>query len=131
MYDRPNLAELISAVRFHLENELVPLTKEINHKLYFQTLVATNVLRVAEREARLGQAHFKAEWSRLNMLLGDEVLPSDSTQWQSALQARNQRLCEEIRQGKHDDNQALFSHLKACATEQLEVANPKFLASLT
>jgi hypothetical protein len=128
MYDRPHLDELIAAARTHLESVVIPVTKSINHKLYFQTLVAVNVLRVAERELALGQAHFKAEWSRLNMLMGEEALPADPADWNTALASRNARLCAEIREGKHDDNAALFSHLKACATEQLEVANPKWLA---
>ncbi len=128
MYDRPTLEELIAAARIHLENVVIPVAKTINHKLYFQTLVAVNVLRVAERELLLGHAHFKAEWSRLNMLQGDQSLPADPDNWQSALQERNSALCADIRAGKHDQHAALFSHLKACATEQLEVANPKWLA---
>jgi hypothetical protein len=130
MYDRPTLDEMIVAVRQHLETQVIPMAKTIHHKLYFQTLVAVNVLRVAERELALRDGHYKAEWSRLNMLLGDEALPADPAEWDGAMARRNQALCVAIRAGKHDDNRALFSHLKACATEQLEVANPKYLASL-
>jgi hypothetical protein len=130
MYDRPNLDEMIVAVRQHLETQVIPVAKSIHHKLYFQTLVAVNVLRVAERELALKHGHYKAEWSRLNMLLGDEVLPQDPAERDGAMARRNAELCEAIREGKHDNNRALFSHLKACATEQLEVANPKYLASL-
>lgn len=129
MYDRPSLPELIAAARQHLESAVIPFTKTIHHKLYFQTLVAVNVLRVAERELALAGGHFQAEWSRLNMLLGDEVAPCDPLERAHALRRRNAALCAAIRSGQYDDSAALFSHLKACATEQLEVANPKWLAA--
>lgn len=130
MYDRPTLPELIAAARLHLETAVLPITRGVHHKLYFQTLVAINVLRVAERQIALGAGHFRAEWTRLDMLTGIQALPDDPDAWQAALTERNVRLCAEIRAGMYDDNRALFAHLVACATEQLEVANPKWLSAL-
>jgi hypothetical protein len=127
MYDRPTLTELITAVRQHLENEVIPATKALNHKLYFQTLVAVNVLRIAERELILAEPHLQAEWKRLNALLGEQPLPNEPTARRAALAERNRALCAAIRAGHYDSSQDLLRHLKACAAEQLEVANPKWL----
>lgn len=130
MYDRPTAAELIEAARMHLEEQVIPVAKAANHKLYFQTLVAINVMRIVERELALSSGHLRAEWSRLNMLLGDQPLPPDSEALQTGIAERSAQLCAAIRAGEYDDNRALFSHLKATTIEQLEVANPKFLAAL-
>src|SRR5690242_14430603 len=48
MNDRPTAAELVFAVREHLEGELIPTLAD--PRLRFQTLVAANVLRIVERE---------------------------------------------------------------------------------
>ncbi len=130
MNDRPHLHELIEATRAHLEQVLVPLAKATHHKVYFQTLVAVNVLKIAERETRLGDAHARAEWSRLNMLLGDAPMPDTPQSLLSAIEARNDTLCAMIREGRYDEHNALFSHLKSTTLEQLTIANPKYLANL-
>ena len=70
MYDRPNTSELIDAVRGHLEANVIPLARETNRRLYFQTLVAINVLKIVERELQMGQAHALAEWESLNAHIG-------------------------------------------------------------
>lgn len=127
MYDRPTLSELIAAVRHHLEAAVIPAAKGLNHKLYFQTLVAANVLKIAERELALADAHFHAQWARLNLLQGEQPMPTEPTERRAALAARHRALCAAIRAGHHDDDLHLLRHLKAFATEQLEVANPKWL----
>jgi hypothetical protein len=132
MNDRPDLRELLEAVRMHLESALVPLTKATNARLYFQTLVAVNVLRIAEREVSLSDAHAREEWARLNALLGEDAPPPAGTPaLLTALQARNSALCDAIRAGDYDDDTRLLEHLKATVTAQLTVANPKYLASLS
>lgn len=129
MYDRPTAAELIDAVRLHLETVLVPAIRD-NHKLYFQTLVAINVLRIVERELGYAPQHSRAAWARLNMLLGSKPMPETAEGLQAALAERNAALCAEIRAGRRDTDAELFEHLKAAAIEQLEVANPRFLQVL-
>ena len=52
MIDRPTLAELIDAARMHMETNVIPAVRE-DRKLYFRTLVAINVLKIAERELEL------------------------------------------------------------------------------
>lgn len=131
MNDRPNISELLIAARQHIESQLVPLTKQTNAKLYFQTLVAVNVLRIVERELTLGAGHAHAEWQRLNDIMGEQPLPESDSALYQALAERNAALCADIRAGKYDTaHPSLFAHLKACANEQLAIANPKYLATL-
>lgn len=130
MYDRPTAQELLEAARQHIADTLVPLAKSESHKLYFQTLVALNVMKIVEREITLRSAHLHAEWSRLNMLGEAQTAPAEDAALAQALAERNQRLATAIRAGDYDDSRPLFEHLKATATEQLAVANPKFLQML-
>jgi hypothetical protein len=131
MYDRPTAAELIDAVRGHLETQIIPAVKG-DGKLYFQTLVAINVLRVVERELNLAPDHLSAEWTRLNHLEGALEMPSDPRAAVIVLHERNTQLCENIRVGRYDgeQKQVLFEHLVATTIEQLQVANPKYLQTL-
>jgi hypothetical protein len=130
MYDRPDAAELVEAARQHIEAQLLPVARATNRKLYFQTLVAMNVLHIVERELAQGEEHLYTEWARLNMLFGNTPMPKGPNALREQLSARNSILCQAIRSGKLDDNAELFEHLKATTIGQLEVANPKFLATL-
>jgi len=131
MVDRPTLEELIDAARMHIETEVIPAIKG-DAKLYFQTLVAINVLRVAERELTLGWSHLQAEWRRLDRLEGEsQSMPASPTEAAAALRARNAALCSRIRAGAYDANAGeLVAHLRATVREALEVANPKFLQTV-
>jgi hypothetical protein len=131
MYDRPTASELIDAVRGHLETQIIPAVKG-DGKLYFQTLVAINVLRVVERELKLAPDHALAEWARLNHLEGAMEMPSDYRAVVAGLHERNAQLCTNIRAGRYDgeNTQVLFEHLVATSIEQLHVANPKYLQTL-
>lgn len=128
MNDRPTLEELIDAARMHLETNVIPAIKG-DARLYFQTLVAINVLRVAERELTFGWSHLQAEWRRLDQLEGAaQPLPTSPAEAAAALRARNADLSARIRAGDYDeDSTALFAHLRATVREALEIANPKFL----
>jgi hypothetical protein len=129
--DSPTLAQLIEATRQHLEQNVIPAIRT-DPKLYFQTLVAANVLSIAERELTLGADHAAAEWERLNVLNGDDLpMPPRLDALRSALAQRNQALAQAIRQGDYDsDEQAavLLKYLQAGVNEQLQVSNPRFLA---
>lgn len=128
MYDKPSLAELLAAVQVHLEENVVPRVKE-NRKLYFQTLVAINLLKVSQRELELAPEHLRSEWQRLSVLLdSDEPFPPNLEEAPAKLVAYNVSLVDDIRAGRFDENpQSLIRHLKATTIEQLETANPKFL----
>ena len=133
MYDRPTANELLEAARMHMETAVIPVVRE-NRKLYFQTLVAINVMKIVERELDLGAKHAEAEWGRLNALEGAELtLPNRLQQIQAELAERNAALSAQIREGGYSDannRAALFDHLLATTVEQLTVANPRFLGKI-
>lgn len=134
MYDRPEIEELLDAVIGHLANEVVPAIKT-DRKLYFQTLVANNLLKIIRRDLDYRAQHQTAEWARLNILQGQNLpLPHDALAFKQGLEKRNKSLCLAIRDGKYDEEsarQTLFEHLLQTTYEQLTVANPKYLESLT
>lgn len=133
MYDRPNTQELLDAARLHLEQNIIPAVKS-DARLYFQTLVAINVLKIVGRELAFAPRHTTAEWASLNVLEGVEAAaPHDLASLQAAISERNQQLCRAIRAGDYDTGEKrgnLLEHVKAVTIAQLEVANPKFLQTL-
>jgi len=133
MYDRPTATELLDAARMHLENAVIPVVRE-NRKLYFQTLVAINVMKIVERELDLGYDHAQAEWERLNALEAvDTPLPGSLSQIKAGLDDRNNTLADQIRAGDFagsDKRGPLFDHLLTTSIEQLTVANPRFLGKM-
>lgn len=133
MYDRPNTQELLDAARLHLEQNIIPAVKS-DARLYFQTLVAINVLKIVRRELAFAPRHAAAEWASLNVLEGVEAAPPhDLASLQAAISERNQQLCTAIRAGDYDTGEKrgnLLEHVKAVTIAQLEVANPKFLQTL-
>ena len=130
MTDRPTLAELIDAARMHMETNVIPAIRD-DRKLYFRTLVAINVLKIAERELELGADQTAQAWERLNMLEGTATpMPQNENALQTALDARHKALGARIRAGDYDgaeNRQTLFAHLEACTIDQLKIANPKYL----
>jgi hypothetical protein len=133
MYDRPTIDELVSAAILHFETQVIPAVKG-DPRLYFQTLVAINVLKVAERELRLGWSHLVAEWEGMNMLEGQpRPLPDSPDALKEALAERQRELCAGIRAGDYDAasrETVLFEYLLSSVKMSLEVANPKFLQAL-
>jgi len=130
MYERPTLNEVLQAVQSYLESQIAPAVKE-DSKLYFHTLVALNLLKIAEREVDMAGKHERAEWDRLNGLQGvDIAAPDNPTELKGGLTRRNHLLAQAIRMGEYDDatpHALLLAHLIATAREQLEVANPRYL----
>lgn len=130
MYDRPNAQELIDAVRLHLEQHVIPAARP-NPRLYFQTLVAVNVLKIVGRELGLAEQHAAAEWVGLNLVQNVETLmPTHLSEIQAAIASRYRTLCADIRAGSYDETtrkQMLFEHVKSVTMAQLQVANPKYL----
>jgi hypothetical protein len=133
MYERPTTAELLDAVRQHLSESVLPLIHD-DRRLYYQTLIAINVLEIVEREAQFEVEHLRQEWERLNYVLQTTPpLPTSLLEARTALAERNRALCDAIAAGRYDAptlRAALFEHLLATAWTQLEVANPKFLQAL-
>ncbi|PJF39636.1 MAG: hypothetical protein D6737_14925, partial [Chloroflexi bacterium] len=103
MYDRPNETELMDAVRGFLEAEILPQV-QADDRLKYHTLIAINVLKVAERENKYFAEHIKNEWRRLNVLEGvDLPLRGNPLRAWAMLDERNRQLCADIRNGVYDD----------------------------
>jgi Domain of unknown function (DUF6285) len=124
MIDRPVGPELLSAVRKFLESELIPVQSDA--RLRFQTLVAANVLAIAEREWNHQEDLLlqDCEWLR-RWLLPDEIEPGE-------LEKFVQELCQRIRDGEFDDPErfaALAADVRRSVERKLEIANPRYLAA--
>lgn len=127
MTDRPTLDQLLEAVLMHLETQIIPAVRA-EPRLYFQTLVAANVLRIARREGAHGQALLTHEWASLDVLTGDMPhLPIDLRDAATQLRARNRVLSADIRAGKYAnpaDSERLAAHVNGVVARQLQVNNP-------
>ena len=66
MQDRPTAAELLATVATYLEDELMPA---LDGPLAYRTRVATNLVRMLEREEALGNASLVRERDALAELL--------------------------------------------------------------
>ncbi|MCU0499520.1 MAG: DUF6285 domain-containing protein [Anaerolineae bacterium] len=131
MYDRPSAQALIDGARLHLETLVIPAVRG-DPKLYFQTLVAINVLKIVGRELDHAETHQIAEWAGLNLIEGQDLpFPALQSERISALKARNAALCTAIRAGVYDQTESLIlEHVRQVTIAQLEVANPKYLQTL-
>jgi hypothetical protein len=132
MNDRPSAAELVEAARHYLEAELLPTLTDARQR--FQTLVAANVLAIACRELAAEEGQLREEWDLVAGLLGaDSPRPEGLAALRQAVRQANARLCERIRAGDFD-GPARFRAAAAVARQlvvrKLEVANPRYLASL-
>jgi hypothetical protein len=132
MHDRPTAAELLSAVRQFLETELLPDLSD--PRLRFQTLVAANVLAVAEREVAVEDQHLREEWDWLaGLLLLTQPGPEPTAELRQLVHSANVQLCSEIRKGHFDtptEFLSLLRDLRNGVVRKLEVANPRYLASV-
>lgn len=129
MYDRPSAAELLDAVRQHLEQQIVPAVKA-DRKLYFQTLVSINVLKIIERELNQREGHLHQTWQALNELTRQPApTPPTLAALEENLMQRHQALCMDIQAGAYDEPIAeahLLAYLMQLTQAQLQVANPTF-----
>src|SRR5438034_11476006 len=100
MQDRPTISELLDAVRQFLESDVVPALDGPNK---FHARVAANVLAIAQRELKADDAQLRAEWQRLDTLLGaGSALPDDRAAVRQQLAERTAALCARIRDGDAD-----------------------------
>lgn len=133
MYDQPSSNNLLDAARHHLEQNVIPSIKE-DRVLYFQTLVAINVMKIVGRELELKPKHLRTVWKALEALEHTSMtMPHETHLLEKALQDRLEKLCVDIHDGQYDsleDDEALLDFLIMQTTLQLEVANPKFLKML-
>jgi len=130
MQDRPTIAELLEAVRHFLEVDVVPA---LDGPKKFHARVAANVLAILDRELRSEDAQLRAEWCRLDALLGAvEPLPDAPRERHRRLRARTEMLCERIRSGDADAGPwraAVLAHVRQTVVDKLAVTNPKYLGA--
>ena len=118
MYDRPEIGELVAAVREFLERRALP---ELEGHTAFHARVAANALAIVERQLRLGPEAETAELLRLRALLGRD----------GSLAELNRELCARIRSGEIGlATPGLAEHLRATTLAKLAVDQPRYSGHL-
>ncbi|HXH57748.1 phosphotransferase [Iamia sp.] len=108
LHGRPTAAELLDAVRRHLDDEVTPT---LQGSAAFATRVAGNALGVVERELRLGPQQHRAHARRLATVgFGSEAA-----------------LAAAIRAGELDGRPEVVEVVRAGVVDRLRVANPGWL----
>jgi len=116
MQDRPDVQELLGAVRDFLQDDALP---QLEGRARLHARVAANVIALVQRELALAPASDAAERTRLRALLGQE----------GVLEELNAELARRIRAGElASDDARLVAHLWATALEKLAVDNPGYSA---
>lgn len=124
MQDRPTAAELLQAARDFCERDLLP---ELTGRRRFHTRVLINVLSILEREWEGEADALRAEWRRLDALLGEAETRDDVA---GAVRERNKELSAKIRAGELDDRwDEMLSLLRETVAEKLAIANPRYAGS--
>jgi hypothetical protein len=114
MQDRPDVQELLGAVRDFLVQDAIP---QLDGRARLHARVAANVIGIVQRELLLAPASDAAERERLRALLGRD----------GSLAELNAELARRIRTGElQPDDAALTDHLWAVALEKLAVDNPRY-----
>ncbi len=126
MQDHPTARELVDAVAQFLSNEIAPTTNDA--RLKFRALVAANVLQIVARELERGDELMRAEWHRLDALMGDDAPGENFAQ---EIDVMTRALCVRIRAGQADAGEfhkRVFAHVEQTVKEKLQIANPRYLA---
>jgi hypothetical protein len=123
MQDRPTAVELLRAARDFCERDLLP---ELTGRRQFHTRVLINVLGILEREWLGEEDALRAEWERLDALLGPQGIPEGFRALTDATKERNRELSARIRSGELDDRwHETLEALRATVAEKLRIANPR------
>ena len=126
MQDRPSARELLEAVEQFLERDVV---SALEGPKQFHARVAANVMRILARELELEPDFLRAEWQRLNELLGGESAVDDALL--SAVKRRTRELCERIRRGDADAQpwrSRVLAHVRQTVEEKLAIAKPEMFS---
>jgi hypothetical protein len=124
MQDRPTAQELLEALRGFLERDVLP---DATGRTRFHARVAVNVTRILERELSGEETAVRAEWSRLDALLGAEEPPATFGDLRDRLRARNTELAGAIRSGSLDDRwDDVVDAMAATVAEKLAIADPGY-----
>jgi aminoglycoside phosphotransferase (APT) family kinase protein len=110
-YGRPTAAELVSATRDYVTDEVMPATSDAP-SVQFHGRVAANVLAIVERQLRLGPSHSERHRAALDALGVDDVAG----------------LASDVREGRWDSRgYALRRVLATMVRDKLAVAEPRHL----
>jgi len=126
MQDRPSARELLEAVEQFLERDVV---SALEGPKQFHARVAANVMRILARELELEPGFLRAEWQRLNELLGGESAVDDA-HLPAAVTRRTRELCERIRRGDADaqpSRSRVLAHVRQTVEEKLAIAKPEMI----
>lgn len=111
--NKPTAADLVQAVRQHLEEKILP---KLQGSDVFYLRIALNALGIVERELREGPALAEADRQELLALLG-------STNTTDA----DQVLLEKLKSGELDVNSTgLLDYLTTRTQRRLSVDNPRY-----
>lgn len=108
VHGRPTAAELVNAVRGHLQEVVAPVTEGAQA---YGVRVAVNALGIVERELAMGPAIEQGATARLAALGFDT---------ESALAAA-------LRRGEDTDEPAVLAAVRALVVDRVRVANPRWL----
>jgi len=118
MQDRPDVRELLDAVRGFLEADVVPA---LDGPRQFHARVAANVLAIVGRELAGEEASLLAEWQRLARLTGGaREPPARFEALRTAVRDGTAALAERIRRGEADAEPfraAVRAHVRATIEE--------------
>jgi hypothetical protein len=127
MQDRPTFDELLAAVEYFLDTEIVP---NVPGARGFHARVSANAIRIVRRELELEDETLEREWAGLDGILGTAERPPDRHTLRSELRARNEALCALIRDGVADAQLTarVFAHVRATVRDKLRASDPELLA---
>lgn len=127
MQDRPTYDELLAAVEYFLDSEIVP---NVAGSRGFHARVAANAIRIVRRELGNENDVLAAEWSGLDAVLSPAERPAGREELRLALRQRNEALCALIRSGEADSGEAerkVFEHVQRTVRDKLSVSDPALL----
>ena len=125
MNDRPSAVELLRAVEAFLERDVVPSLEGVRR---YHARVAANVVAIAAREIETEEEQLRAEWERLDGLLGaGEAPPAARDALRARISLRSEALVRRIRAGDADTEPwrgEVLAHLRETVAAKLTVARP-------
>lgn len=114
--NRPDMKELVEAVREFLETKIQPA---MDGQLSLHTRITVNMLKIVERELSLGPGLEQEELARLEALLGRK----------GTLTELNAELCEKLRKNEINyQDESLVTHLRLSTLGKLSIDNPNYSA---
>ena len=128
MQDRPTIDELLAAIEYFLDTEIVP---NVSGARGFHGRVAANAIRIIRRELDREDEALAAEWAGLDALLGPAAVPIGRAQLRAALGERTEAFCEQIRSGNADEGEfavRVVAHVRGVVREKLRATDPELLS---